>query len=140
MTNQTYLGFGILNLRDVTFNKDSIFGGDEEAQQGEPEELQIIITRIEEPKSEFEETPIVTDEHMMILRGFDDDADVYEVEEDSNEDSLPDTERLEATKAWENPAEFKYSAPTSTPPAALFVRAIREVDDSLISNSIKHKI
>jgi hypothetical protein len=46
----------------VTFNEDSIFDGDEEAQQGELEELQTITSRIEEPISEFEENPTVTDE------------------------------------------------------------------------------
>jgi hypothetical protein len=51
----------VFRTRDVMFNEGSIYDGDREAQQGGLEELQSIISHIEEPKSESEETLIVTD-------------------------------------------------------------------------------
>jgi hypothetical protein len=104
----------------VTFNEDSIFDGKKEAQQIELDQLQTVISSIEEPEPEEISTTDQQMEHegFTFLQGFnDDDTGVYEVGEPSGD------QPMDIDKPG---TEFEYPTPAATPPAGLLAGTISE--------------
>jgi hypothetical protein len=118
----------VFRTREVMFNEESIFDGKKEDQLIENDQLQTIISSIEEPESEEISTTnrqMEPEGFLTFIQGFDDDdTGVYEVGEPS-EDQPMDIDKPET--------EFEYPTPAATPPAGLLAGTISE-------GQMRHKI